>query len=107
MTIESDLDRGIFVSPDDFSVTGIYVAAAGGSAEVAGIFDRPHMAAVGGATAASDHRPTFLVRSGDLPAGAAGGDAGDTLTIGGDEFRVADLEPDGTGMMLIILGRSS
>lgn len=107
MTIESDADRNVFVATDDFGVIGTYVAANGGSSDVVGVFDRPHMAAFAGTISTSDWRPTFLVISSDLPGGAAGGDAGDTITLDGVTYAVAALEPDGTGMTLVILGRNS
>ncbi|MEK7764958.1 MAG: hypothetical protein AAB368_01860, partial [bacterium] len=50
----------------------------GGAAapDIAGIFNDPHLPVDGNDAGVSDFQPTFLCRSVDLPAGAAGGDAG-------------------------------
>jgi hypothetical protein len=102
--VESDEDRAAFFA--DFGVSALYEAAAGGSAALTGIFDAPYRSVGVNDVESADARPTFLCRSSDLPAGAEGGDVGDTLTIGAVTYRVIAHEPDGTGMTLLILGRN-
>lgn len=105
MPVESDTDRAIFLNSDEFGDSAVYTKAAGGSATFTGIFDAPHIAVDIGEISISDRRPTFLCRTSDIPSGAAGGDAGDTLMVDGTTYRVVDLEPDGQGMTRIVLGK--
>lgn len=107
MTVESAADRAAFLDADEFGVEGTYTPAGGFGSTVVGIFERPHLNRAFGndGPALSDAEPTFTCRSIDLPVGAAGGDCGDRMAIGADNYRVIDLRPDGTGMTLITLGR--
>lgn len=109
--IESDADRAAFLA--DFGVTATYRLAAGGTSTLVGLFDRsPRDVTVGGIVATLDARPSFLVWTVDLPAGAAQ-DAGDQLTVPAQAhtglaettYDVTRIEPDGTGMVLLMLGR--
>lgn len=106
MPIETAAELADFLDLAEFATAGSYAPAAGGDpAALAGIFDDPHILVMLDAPApSSDSRPTFLCRSGDLPSAARGGDSGDTLTIGATAYRVVDLQPDGTGLTLIVLG---
>lgn len=104
MAVESDADRAVYLNPDEFGTLALYTPAGGSAVEIAGIFDAPHLQIRmgdldAGITSAS---PSFLVRSADLPAGAAQG-AGDTIDIGGTVYRVVEIAPDGTGMTLLVL----
>lgn len=112
MPVESAADRASFLSVDEFGEEATYTLAGGGvTPEIPGILNDPHLRVVGGEVDVSDAQPTFLCRSSDLPGGAAGGDAGDTLALaatdlhGAVTYRVADLHPDGSGMTLIVLAR--
>jgi hypothetical protein len=107
MTVESPADRLSFLSSDEFGTTATYTPAGGPAVpDIAGIFNRPHLDTFvsGMEITTSDARPTFICQSADLPLAAQGGDAGDTLTIGTDTYRVVDLQPDGTGMTVLALG---
>ena len=107
MAVESAADRAAFVSTDDFATAATYATPGGSSASLTGVFDDPHLPVImGERVASSDRRPTFWCQSADLPNDAAGGNVGDTLTVGGTTYKVADHEPDGQGMTLLILGRS-
>ena len=110
MTVESPADRLTFLSPAEFGDTATYTPAGGSAVPgIAGIFNRPHVDTSVSVSSfdvtTSDTRPTFICRSADLPPPAQGGDAGDTLAIGVDTYRVLDLQPDGTGMTVVELGR--
>ncbi len=106
MSAEQDADRAAFFSRADFGEEAIYAAAAGGAGVLNGLFDDPHLSVVFDQAETSDARPSFLCRAADLPAGAAAGAAGDTLTVRGATYDVVDLRPDGQGMTLITLGQS-
>lgn len=106
MTVESADDRAAFLDDEDFAIEATYTTAASVSAAITGIHDAPHLSRdFGDGAPLSDVRRTFLCRTADLPNGAVGGDAGDTLTIAGTAYRVAGHEPDGTGMTLLILAK--
>lgn len=105
MAVESDDDRAVFFSEAEFGDSAVYTKVGGGAATLSGIFDAPHIAIDLGDAPISDRRPTFLCRSADVPTGAQGGNAGDTLVVDGETYQVADLEPDATGMTRIVLGR--
>lgn len=115
MPVESAADRLLFVSPDDFGELATYTPTGGAAVPaIAGIFNDPHISVQNGIeVSASDSMPTFLCRAADLPAAAAGGDAGDTLALAANElhaavtYRVIDLQPDGTGLVLLTLGAAS
>lgn len=104
MPAETDADRAAFTDPDEFGALATYTALAGATADIAGQFDNPSIAVFAGEITNADRRPTFFCPSAALPAGAAG-DAGDTCTIGGVTYRVADLAPDGSGFTLITLAK--
>lgn len=107
MAVESAADRAVFVAADEFAVSATYAPAVGGSTNIAGILDDPHLSLdFGERSPLSAARPTFLCRSADLPAGAAGGSAGDTLTIASVTYAVDDLQPDATGMTLVTLAKN-
>jgi hypothetical protein len=58
-----------------------------------------------GEAQSGDRRPTFFCATDDLPAAAADGDVGDVLSVGGTDYRVIELQDDGTGFTLVVLGR--
>lgn len=104
MSVESADDRAVFLDTDDFGVEATYTPSGQSGVAVIGVFDAPTvMRDIGESAPLIDSKSTFLCRSADLPALAAGGDAGDTLLIGAVSRRVVDLQPDGQGMTLITL----
>lgn len=111
MPVESAQDRAVFLSADEFAVGAVYYRNGfphpADATSLSGIFDAPHLMIEFGDSPISDRRPTFLCRTADLPCEAVGGDGGDRLTIDGDdtEYQVVDLQPDGSGMTRIILGK--
>lgn len=105
MPVESAADRLAFLNPDEFGIEGVYQTRAGASATIAGVHNAGTISVgFSGASASTDVSATFVCRSADLPAGAIG-EAGDSLTIDGTRYAVADLEPDGLGMTRLILAR--
>lgn len=101
--IETAADRAALVSDEDFGTLGTYQAEGGGSALLAGIFDRPTIEISLGDAQSIDAKPTFYCASADVPSGATG--EGDTLQIGDTLYKVFALKPDGTGMTRIHLGK--
>ncbi|MGJ4951858.1 head-tail joining protein [Bradyrhizobium sp. HKCCYLS20291] len=112
MPVESDEDLLIFLDSDEFGAEAEYRARGSDEAcPVPGIFDdegsnwNPNrwsgteFQAQMGASVTSTG-PTFLCRTMDLQ---RGGRKGETLIIKGQEYRIEDKRPDGTGMTLLLL----
>lgn len=106
MPIETQTDLAALLNTPEFGTAASYTPATGGEPNpLNGIFDNPHILVDFGASVpTSGSRATFLCRSADLPPDARGGDIGDMLTISAMTYRVVDLQPDGTGLTLIVLG---
>lgn len=92
----------IVLGLDDFAAAGAWALAVGGApGPVRGIFTRDHLVAAGGDfPGVSTTAPAFAMPEAELPTGAA---QGDTLTIGATVYRVADIQPDGAGLVRVIL----
>lgn len=104
MAVESAADRAVFVDADDFGEAATYTLKNGAArATVNGIFSNDYVdvAQVEGSRQAS-RRCRFTCREADIPARAGNGDH---VTIGGDEYRVRVIEPDGTGMADLVMVR--
>lgn len=96
MPVESVADRAAFVNPDEFGVAATYK----GITTVNGIFDTRFIEALDGSGAGvSARQPMFTCQESDLD-GAAQGDA---LVINGTAYTILESEPDGTGMIVLIL----
>lgn len=97
MSIESATDRAAFLADDGKVAT--YTLAAGGVSTLTGLYDAPTGDELGfsHAPAMLERRVQLVVRSADLPSGAAQGDAVSIAGVSGS-FTVAALYPDGTGM---------
>lgn len=104
MTVESAADRLAFLNGEEFGTAATYLPAAGGALALAGIFDRPHRHVVLGEAAVSMREPTYLCRADDLPAGYETGEDRGQLTVDGTTYTIVDVRPDGTGMVLLVLG---
>jgi hypothetical protein len=112
MAVETDEDRAIFLSPEDFGGEALYTPRDGGTSRtIAGIFDQPgsdwnpnrwpgHEYQMQQGAHITKTGPTFRCRASDL---AGGGRRRDRLTIDGVEWEVLKREPDGTGMVVLTL----
>ena len=69
-----------------------------GSTTVRGIFDNEYVTALG---LVDGTHPVFLASSSAVTSAAQG----DPITVGGVSYRIARIEPDGTGMTRLILER--
>lgn len=104
MAVESAADRAMFLSVADFGVVARYLSSAGGETALTGIFDAAYLMIDAGEPGVSGSSPVFTCRSDDLnslPIGRA--DQDDRIVIGGIEYAISDIQPDGTGMTLLIL----
>lgn len=114
MTLAEDLrDLSVFFDVDDFAVTATRQDDEDVSFPV--IFDREHMVALGLGQGVADTQPVALARSHEVASCQVR--AGTLLRIpafgqhgwgsqeawGGGPFRVRDLQPDGTGLIRLLL----
>ncbi|CCD94677.1 hypothetical protein BRAO375_3660071 [Bradyrhizobium sp. ORS 375] len=113
MSVESDDDLLTFLNPDEFGVEAVYVSrdSAIEPKPVVGIFDdegsnwnpsrwsgTEYQLQMGASVTSSG--PTFLCRTSDL---LKGGRKGEKLTIKGQEYRIEDKRPDGSGLSMLLL----
>ncbi len=104
MAIEDAADLALFFDPDVFGEVVGYVLAAGGGFDVAGIYTDAHTTAAGGEfPGVSTITPVLTLAAASLPAGAGQGDQ--VSRADGSLFRVADIQPDGSGLVRLILER--
>lgn len=103
--VESAADRSVFLA--DFGVAALYEQVDAPSMSVKGIFDRAHLAIEAGEGGVSGFAVTFTCRADDLAQLTAGKAlTDDLLTIAGEGWRVADSQPDGSGIVTLILRRA-
>lgn len=107
MSVESAADRLVFVSADDFGVTVTYQQQVGPDVEITGIFDRQHLAIEAGEAAVTGFAVTFTCRADDLALlmfNAAR--QGDQLVVTGERWTIVESQPDGTGMVVLLLKKA-
>lgn len=102
MPVETAADRLQFLNTDEFGVEATYTPVSGGaSSTVKGIFDAATQAIeVGLEVAISSTSPQFQCRTADL---TNGGKQRDTFVIAGVTYKAKDVQPDGTGMTVVML----
>lgn len=88
-------DLALFTDPADFGVAASYTAAGEAAATVNGIFDREWSNELG----MEGSGPLFRCAAADVPNVAHG----DELVVGGVSYVVKGVNPDGTGMVDLIL----
>ena len=100
MAVESADDRSYFYAVDDFGVAATYTPAGGSASSVSGIFDNDFVEVeTGGSVSFAQQQATFMCRTADVSAAAEG----DSLVIGGENYIIRIVQPDGTGMTNLIL----
>lgn len=87
-------DLSPFFATADFATQAVL----GGQA-VQGVFDNGYALSDGGFSGMASSRPTFTLPTQLVPSPAVGA----VLVVGGEEYAVAEHQPDGTGVSLLIL----
>lgn len=109
MAVESAADRAAFFA--DFGDSAVWTPAGGSaSAPIAGHFDDEFFEALGDTGAGvSGSQPRFECRAADVAGIAAGDDLAVTPahSASATAYKVAEVRPDGTGMMTIWLHLAS
>ncbi len=96
MTFKNDLinDLDIFLNSDEFGVDVTY-----NTVTIQGIFDDEFSSAVQGEMGIESTVPQVLLKTADVPNVAHN----ETMTINSIVYKVIGIQPDGTGMTLILL----
>ena len=92
VSLESDADRAEFLNTDDFGVTATYQETS-----INGIFDYQFVEISG----LEGSRPTFLTTADNVPDDPHN----NTIVIESINYTIVGHQPDGTGMILLILER--
>ena len=95
-----DEDLTAFFSTDDFAVTATWTPDGGDPTTVTGIFDNEYIEDIGGGEVDIEAtHPMFLVKTADVPNVAQG----DQLFVNDLYYRIVNVQPDGTGLTVLIL----
>lgn len=96
-------DWGVFFSPDDFGHRAYWQTLEGEFAEVDGILEAAREVVLpGDGGGVSARMPVLTLPESSIPETAS---QGDDMEIKGRNYRVADIQPDGSGLARIILER--
>ena len=94
MTVETDADRLAFLDDRDFGAVATWQGT-----QVKGLLDKPYQAAFEGTAPLEAARPVFTCRESDV----SGVAHGQSLTVGGVSYTIRGVQPDGTGLILLVL----
>lgn len=102
MTIESAADRAVFMDADGFGQAVTLARSAGGaSVAFTAIFDSAYLLAETGQSSVATVAPVLTCRDDDLPSGGVA--FGDTVVVAGTVYKIRDIQPDGTGIVVLLL----
>ncbi|WP_170561408.1 head-tail joining protein [Ruegeria atlantica] len=97
-------DWDVFFDPADFGQSAAWDTQAGDFVNLDGIFEEAREVALSGDTVgASAVLPVLTVATSQVPATAA---QGDDLEINSVNYRVTDIQPDGSGLTRVVLERT-
>jgi len=96
-----DEDIDIFFATADFAKTATYSPAVGTAISIRLIFDAPFSLTSAQGIEYQSDKPVATCKTSDVPSAGEG----DTLTIDGTVYKIAEVEPDGTGFTRIILSK--
>lgn len=96
-------DWDVFLSPDDFGDRAFWETQEGEFAEVDGLFSKAREVVLPGeGGGVSALMPVLTIAESTVPETAS---QGDDVEINGRNYLVADIQPDGAGLALIVLER--
>ena len=105
MAVEDDEDRAAFLDPDDFGTEASYNPQEGDVVTLAGLYDPGSRKSPGDYGGGFITAPaSFTCREGDLPPETADGDL---LFLKGQYFAVRSFEPDGEGLVVLMLEKAA
>ncbi|WLR92177.1 head-tail joining protein [Shinella zoogloeoides] len=107
MPIENDEDRLLFIDPDEFGATAVWMSQSGAHPPVSCIFDDSFIALAAGDIEVTQEggRVQITLRTSDVPADGDHKDAVEVASdvIGVKTFTVLEFQPDGTGFSVVRL----
>jgi len=91
----------IYFSTDFFAVSATYTAQGTGATPqtITGIFTKEYIDDAGGAIGVEGNVPVFHTKTASVPNATQG----DSLVIGSTTYKIANVQPDGTGETVLIL----
>ncbi len=101
MTLSGDLvsDLPTFLDTDEFADSATISKKTVSEATINGIFDNDYFEVNTGQVGVSSSTPAFLCRTSDI----TNVKFGHVITINSLDYKVRDIQPDGTGMTALIL----
>lgn len=100
MAVETDIERAIFVSADDFGVTATYTPTGGEAVSISGIFDNDYQEVdAGGGVGFAVRQPRFHTPTANVASAAEG----DSLVVNGTTYVIRVVMDDGTGMTMLAI----
>lgn len=100
MAIESAADRAAFFDPDEFGSEITWLQDDVAVATLYGLLQRPSLRDAFGGGGEVIRETSLTCREADLPSGAA---RGDVISSDAGDFTVQTIEPDGAGMVVLML----
>lgn len=108
MGVESAADRLVFLGEDGFGTVALYRPLTGAEHDVPGIFDDAYLVSSGAEAGVAGTAPVFTCRADDLAQLAAGAAVyDDELVLASVTYLVKQIQPDGTGMVMLLLEKQS
>ena len=103
MGVESDIDRAVFLSVDDFGIAAKFTPQNSFERDIIGIFDNDFVEVdAGGGVGFALQQPRFLCRTDDVSSATEG----DAITILGVAYTIRIVQDDGTGMTTLVLEKN-
>lgn len=101
MTLKALLTSDLtgFFNESEFASAAQFSHAAGAAVAISVIFDTDFLASLGIET----NKPTALCKSSDVASAVHG----DTMVIGSTTYKIIGIQPDGTGITIVILSKEA
>lgn len=101
MAIESNFDRLAFLNVEEFAVQ-VILHPNSTPQTINAIWDNGHFEIANGVSVISTTQPSLMVRSMDV----ANAEQGDEVSVDGTIYEIADIQPDGTGMSMLMVHKA-
>jgi hypothetical protein len=106
--VESAADRRAFLATEGFGTVALYQPSNGLERAITGIFDDAHLVSSGSEAGVAGTAPVFTCTADDLALLSLGKAVyDDQMVIDDDIYLVKQIQPDGTGMVMLLLEKQS
>ena len=100
MAVETATELAVFFEADDFAVAATYTPDGGSPVTISGIFDNEFFEAdAGGMVSVAIQQPRFQCSTSSV----SGAEEGDALVVNGVSYTIRVVQPDGTGVTMLVL----